>query len=367
MENVRSELDGMKLTDKDLTQNDFLFGKLNVGIQPKISYPIGDFYAELTLSASYNLQWLNDRIDQSRGMSWNYITIIPQAHITYKMGRNWLALDVTYNKMRDNSQRAATGIVMTDYLSFRRSEIERTMKDETWLTSLAYYFSNPFHQIFGNASLSWNQFRHNSITGYDYDGLSTVSINLPLQNTANSYSITANLNKGLGFWNTTIKLGATASLYNGNSLINKSLFAFNTKTWGGSILISTTPARWMGAALAFAYGENRSETKGIEAGSPWVRTWTGRADINFYPLKNLIFNVSAENNYTNLTSGDKNVWFGDSKITYRQGRFEWNLAFNNIFNFKSFTKVSYTAMDIYTSTYALRERNIMLTVRMKLL
>lgn len=367
MENVRSELDGIQLTDKDLINNDFLFGKLNVGIQPKVSYPIGNFYTEVSLSAYYNLQWLNDRIDQSRGTTWNYITIMPQAHITYKMGRNWLALDVNYNKMRDNSQRAATGIVMTDYLSFRRSEIERTMKDETWLTSLAYYFSNPFHQIFGNASLSWNQFRHNSITGYDYDGLSTVSINLPLQNTANSYSVTANLNKGLGFWNTTVKLGATASLYKGNSLINKSLFAFNTMTWGGSILISTTPARWMGAALAFAYGENRSETKGIEVGSPWVRTWTGRADINFYPLKNLIFNISAENNYTNLTSGDKNVWFGDSKIIYRLGRFEWNLAFNNIFNFKSFTKVSYNAMDIYTSTYALRERNVILTVRMKLL
>lgn len=269
--------------------------------------------------------------------------------------------------MRDNSQRAARGIVMTDYLSFRRSEIERTMKDETWLTSLAYYFSNPFRQIFGNASLSWNQFKHNNITGYEYDGLSTVSVTLPLRNTSNQYSASVNLNKGLGFWSTTVKIGASVSLYKGNSLIDESLFAFSTKSWSGSILISTTPARWMGAALAFAYGENRSETEGMEVGSPWVRTWTGRADINFYPLKNLIFNVSAENNYTNLTSGSKHVWFGDSKITYRQGRFEWNLAVNNIFNFKSFTKVSYTAMDIYTSTYSLRERNIMITMRLKLL
>lgn len=78
-------------------------------------------------------------------------------------------------------------------------------------------------------------------------------------------------------------------------------------------------------------------------------------------------NVAAENNYTNLTSGNRNVWFGDAKITYRNGRFEWNMAFNNIFNLKTFTKVSYTEMDIYTSTYRLRERNVMLTVRMKIL
>lgn len=367
MENVRSELDGMQLIDKDLTQNDFLFGKFDIGIQPKISYPIGNFYAELTLPVSYNLQWLNDRIDKSRATNWNYIILMPQMHLTYKMGRNWLALDVNYNRMRDNSQRAARGIVMTDYLSFRRSEIERTMKDETWLTSLTYYFSNPFRQIFGNASLSWNQFKHNNITGYEYDGLTTVSVTLPLRNTSNQYTANVNLNKGLGFWNTTVKIGANASLYKGNSLIDESLFAFSTKSWSGSVLISTTPARWMGAALAFAYGESRSNTEGIEVGAPWVRSWTGRADINFYPLKNLIFNISAENNYTNLTSGDKNVWFGDSKITYRQGRFEWNLAVNNIFNFKSFTKVNYTAMDIYTSTYNLRERNVMITMKLKLL
>ena len=367
MENVRSEIDGMQLIDNDLTQNDYLFGKFNIGIQPKVSYPIGDFYAELNLSASYNLQWLNDRMDKFRTTNWNYFILMPQMHLTYKMGRNWLALDVNYNRMRDNSQRAAKGVVMTDYLSFRRSEIERTMKNETWLTSLAYYFSNPFRQIFGNASLSWNQFKHNSITGYEYDGLSTVSVTLPLRNTSNRYSTNINLNKGFNFWNSTIKMGATASLYKDNSLIDESLFAFNTKSWSGSLLISTTPARWMGAALAFAYGENRSETKGLEVDSPWVRNWTGRADFNFYLMRNLILNVAAEDNYTNLTSNYRHIWFGDAKITYRQWRFDWCLAVNNIFNRKSFTKVSYTAMDIYTSTYKLRERNVMLTVRMKIL
>ncbi|MDE5572688.1 MAG: outer membrane beta-barrel family protein [Muribaculaceae bacterium] len=367
MENVRSELDGMQLLDKDLMQNDFLFGKFNIGIQPKVSYPIGNFYAELNLSATYNLQWLKDRIDQSRATSWNYFILMPQVHLTYKMGRNWLALDVNYNRMRDNSQRAAKGVVMTDYLAFRQSEIESTIKNETWLTSLYYYFSNPFNQIFGNTSLTWNQFKHNNITGYEYDGLTTVSVTLPLRNTSNQYSANVNLNKGFGFWNTTVKIGANASLYKGNSLIDESLFAFSTKTWSGSILISTTPASWMSGALAFAYGENRSETKGLEVDSPWVRNWTGRADFNFYLMRNLILNVAAEDNYTNLTSNYRHIWFGDAKITYRQWRFDLCLAVNNIFNRKSFTKVSYTAMDIYTSTYKLRERNVMLTVRMKIL
>lgn len=367
LENVRSELEGMQIADIVPVQNDFLFGKLDIGIQPKISYLLQEFYMELSLPLSYNRQWLDDRLDNSRSQGWNYASFMPQLHLTYSMGRNWLALDLNYNRMRDNSQRAATGVVMTDYLSFRRSEIESTIVDETLSASATYRFSNPFRQIFGNARVSWHQFRHNNITGYDYDGLSTVSVTKPLRNTSNMVSATANLDKGLGFWGTTVKLGASASLYKGNSLIDESLFAFSTKSWSGSVLVSATPARWMGAALAFAYGERRSATAGVEVESPWVRTWSGRTDINFYPLQNLIVNVAAENNYTNLTSGNRNVWFGDVKITYRSGRFDWNLTFNNIFNRKAFTKVSYTAMDIYTSTYRLRERNVTLTLRMKIL
>ena len=367
MENVRSELDGMHLPDKDLTQNDFLFGKYNIGIQPKITYPIGNFYAELNLSASYNLQWLKDRIDQSRATNWNYFILMPQIHLTYKMGRNWLALDVNYNRMRDNSQRAAQGIVMTDYLSFRRSEIESTIKNEAWLSSLCYYFSNPFKQFFGNASLSWYQFQHNNITGYEYDGMTTVSVTMPLQNTSNRYVANINVNKGLGFWSTTIKVGANSSLYKGNSLIDESLFAFNTKSWSGSVLISTTPAQWIGAALAFAYGENHSETKGLEVNAPWVRTWSGRADFNFYPIKKLILNISAENNYTNLTDEARNSLFCDFKTIYKFKKCDVELQLNNLFNQKQFSKVNYDGMNIYRNTYELRPRNIMIKVRFKIL
>ncbi len=366
-ENVSSELDGLHIPDIDDTLNDFFFGKLDMGVQSKLSYLLRPFYVELTLPLSYNRQWLDDRIDRSRSQGWNYALFMPHLHLTYSMGRNWLALDFYYNRMRDNSRRAARGIVMTDYLSFRRSQIERTIVDETLSAAATYRFSNPFLQLFGNASIVWNQFRHNNITGYDYDGLSTVSITLPLPNTSNSYSASVNVDKGLGFWNSTLKMGAAASLYTGSSLIGQSLFNFNTTSLSGSILANATPAPWIGAAIAFACGQSRSHTRSIDTRAPWIRSWTGRADINFYPLQNLIVNLAAENNYTNLTSGDTNVWFGDARITYRRGRFDWDLAFNNIFNRKAFTKVSYTAMDIYTGTYRLRQRNVMLTLRMKIL
>jgi len=367
IEQIRSDLDGINFAEGYPTLNDFLYGNLVTGIQPMMSYSLSRFNLEFTLPIAYNRQWIYNRTNQSNSEGWNYASVMPNLHMTYFLGRNWLSLDANYNRMVDNSQRAAKGIVMTDYLSFRRSEIERAIIDDMLSASIAYRFSNPFRQFFGNAKVSWTQFRHNNITGYDYDGLSTVSQTLPIHNISNIYNIETSINKGLSFWDSTIKLSGVASLNDGNTLIGGSMFAFTTKSWSGSALVSMTPARCLGAALAFVYGESRSVTDNASILSPRIRQWTGRADINIYPFSYLTLNLSIENNYTNLTDTDRHVWFGDAKVKYRRGRFDWELSFNNIFNRRVFTKVNYTAMNIYTNTYILRERNFMLKVRIKIL
>lgn len=366
-ENVSSELKGTDMPEGYSGRNDFLFGKMDAGIQLGFVYTLRNFHFELTLPVSYDLQWLDDRIDKSRSHGWNYGSVMPNLHMTYAMGHNWFYVDTYYNIIRDNSRRAARGVVMTDYLSFRRSDIERAIIDKTVYCSLGYRFSKPFWQLFGNANISWYRFINDNITGYDYDGLSTVSTTLAFQNSSDRLSIAGNINKGLWFWNATIKINGNASLYKGHSLIGGSMFAYTSNAWNGSAVLSMTPARWLGAALAFAYGESRSTTEYSEGNaSPWVKSWTGRGDVNFSPVSNLILNIAVEDNYTNLTADERHVWFSDAKIIYRYGRFDWELAFNNIFNRKVFTKVSYTGMDIYTSTYRLRERNALLTLRLKL-
>lgn len=74
-----------------------------------------------------------------------------------------------------------------------------------------------------------------------------------------------------------------------------------------------------------------------------------------------------EDSYTNMTSEAKHAWFGDVRLKYGIGRFEWELEFNNIFNRREFTRVNYTDMNIYRSTYQLRPRNVMLKLRFKIL
>ena len=123
----------------------------------------------------------------------------------------------------------------------------------------------------------------------------------------------------------------------------------------------------MGMALGAAYGESKSFTEISKDAAATVRQCTGRLDLNFFPMKRLILNVAFEENFTNMTEEGRHTWFGDAKITYKAGRFDWELEANNIFNRKVFSRVTYTNMDIYRSTYRLRPFNVMLKVRFNIL
>lgn len=222
-------------------------------------------------------------------------------------------------------------------------------------------------QVFGNAEFNWLRSSRNTMTGYEYDGLVTVRNVYDIPCVSNRYTATAGVSKGFGFWNSTLKLGGNYSLYTSSQILDRKAVDYKAQYWSSNLMLALTPAQWMGAALGFAYGESRSYTELNRAEAATVRQYTGRLDLNFFPCRRLAVNVAVEDNYTNMTSEAKHAWFGDVRLKYGIGKFEWELEFNNIFNRREFTRVNYTDMNIYRSTYQLRPRNVMLKLRFKVL
>lgn len=367
VERVTSALHGFSPEALGNTANDYTFGKGTVGLEPQLSYTAGDAYFELTLPLSYNGQWLRDRLDTDRNRGWNYLNFSPSLKMTYTFGKSWWLIRTSYYRMRDNSGRVAPGIVMTDYMSFREYLVYKTMTDKTWFSTLEYHYSNALQQVFGNAEFNWLRSSRNTMTGYEYDGLVTVRNVYDIPCVSNRYTATAGVSKGFGFWNSTLKLGGNYSLYTSSQILDRKAVDYKAQYWSSNLMLALTPAQWMGAALGFAYGESRSYTELNRADAATVRQYTGRLDLNFFPCRRLAVNVAVEDNYTNMTSEAKHAWFGDVRLKYGIGRFEWELEFNNIFNRREFTRVNYTDMNIYRSTYQLRPRNVMLKLRFKIL
>ncbi len=256
---------------------------------------------------------------------------------------------------------------MTDYLTFRESLVEHTLVDKSLNITGEYHYSNAMAQLFVNASASWQRSSCNTMVGYEYDGIATVKNAIELPYVSNRYGAKANVSKGMGFWESTFKLTGNYSLYKSKQLINSLPVDYKSQYWSANLVYSATPAPWMGMALGLAYGENKSFTEINKNTVEAVRQCTGRLDLNFFPIKRLILNVAFEENYTNMTEKGRHTWFGDARITYKAGRFDWELEANNIFNRKEFSRVNYTDMDIYRSTYRLRPFNVMLKVRFNIL
>jgi outer membrane receptor protein involved in Fe transport len=89
--------------------------------------------------------------------------------------------------------------------------------------------------------------------------------------------------------------------------------------------------------------------------------------MSVYPTKKLTLTLAAEDNYNNLTEENRHAWFGDASAKLKWKLVDLELKLNNLFDQRQYTRVNYSGLDIYTSTSQLRPRNLILTVRFKLL
>lgn len=94
---------------------------------------------------------------------------------------------------------------------------------------------------------------------------------------------------------------------------------------------------------------------------------TQRLSTSIYPTKTLTLTLSAEDNYNNLTATNRHAWFGDVALKYKMKWIDWAVQLNNVFNQRTYTRVNYSGLDIYTATSQLRPRNVMVTTRFELL
>ena len=77
--------------------------------------------------------------------------------------------------------------------------------------------------------------------------------------------------------------------------------------------------------------------------------------------------LAAEDNYNNLTDKNRHAWFGDATAKLKLKHIDLELQLNDLFDQRQYTRVNYSGLDIYTNTSQLRPRNILATVRFKLL
>jgi len=323
----------------------------------------------LSLGCPLNLytQTLDDRIRQDTH-SYTHLLVSPTFSASYEW-RDWSGnVNASYYKNVGDPGGIYSGYIMNNYRSFQRSYVEQLSETDRINAGATIAYRSALNATFFRISGNYSRTRDNQIYGYDYRGATSVVQAVDQKTDASSYSIGFDGSKGFDWLQSTIRAFGGYSYSKSEQLIAQTLYPFHSRTVsigaGGTI----TPLPWFNIVLSSGYAWNVAATdKGGDNLAQTVRTATQRIKLNVYVTKRLTLTASVEDNYSNLTAENRHAWFGDLSAKYKLKHIDLELQANNLFNQRQYTRVSYSGLDIFTTTSQLRPLNVIATVRFKLL
>lgn len=351
--------------------NDLWYNTYNVALWQSYKYDTHHFDVTLAMPLELYTQTLDDRIRQDRNC-YTHLLFSPSLSTNWIITNElWANASAHYSKSVGNSDGIYSGFIMSNYRAFQRSYVDQLSETKNCGGNVGIRYRSAIRSLFANIGFNYNRTHDNQIYGYTYKGATCVVQAIDRPTVAQTYSISGDVSKGFGFLRSTIRVFCGYSISDSERLIEQSLYQFDSRnlSFGGSL--SFSPIEWMGVMFSSGFSHRRSKTRGDSNVAGWegtnVRSNTQRLSMCLYPTKTLTLTMAAEDNYNNITAKNRHVWFGDVSAKLKLKNVDLELKFNNIFDQRQYTRVTYSGLDIHTQLSELRPRNAILTARFKLL
>jgi hypothetical protein len=348
-------------------KNDLWYNTYELTIGQHYKWERGGWRISLGCPLNLYTQTLDDRIRDDKH-SYTHLLVSPNLSTSYEW-RDWSGnINASYFRNVGDPGGIYSGYIMNNYRTFQRSYVEQLSETDRIGAGASIGYRSALNALFFRINANYNHTRDNQIYGYTYDGATSVVQAVDQATTSDSYNLNFDFSKGFDWLQATFRTFGGYGYSHSEQLIVDQLYPFTSRTIslgaGGTI----TPLPWLNFVLSSGYSWNSSWTdSGSSDLARTVRTATQRLSMNVYITKQMTLTAAVEDNYTNLTAENRHAWFGDIKVKYKLGRCDLELQLNNLFDQRHYTRVTYSGLDIYTNTSQLRPRNILATVRFKLL
>ncbi len=358
---------GDSIADAPSLQNDLWYNTYELTLGQHYKWERGSWRISLGCPLNLYTQTLDDRVRDDRH-GYVHLLVSPNFSASYDW-RDWSgSVSASYYRNVGDPGGIYSGYIMSNYRTFQRSYVEQLSETDRVGTSASIGYRSALNALFFRLNTSYNHTRDNQIYGYIYEGATSVVQAVNQATTSDSYKLGFDFSKGFDWLQTTLRAFGGYGHSHSEQLIAGQLYPFNSRTIslgaGGTI----TPLPWLNFVLSSGYSWNSSWTdNGSSELARTIRSATQRLSMNVYVTKRMTLAASVEDNYTNLTATQRHAWFGDAKAKYKIGRCDLELQLNNLFDQRRYTRVTYSGLDIYTHTSQLRPRNVLATVRFKLL
>ena len=365
---IKTDLDGFTPpAGNNQLSNDLWYNTYCLALGQTYKYESPDLDITLGLPLELYTQTLDDKIRKDKH-GYTHLLFFPSLSLNWTITRDlWFNAGANYSKTVGDPGGIYSGYIMSNYRTFQRSYVEQLSETKNYGANASLRYRSAIRALFANIGFNYRRTHDNQIYGYNYEGATSVvqAVNQPT--TASSYGVSGEASKGFDFLRSTIRVFGSYSLSESERLISQNLYQYHAQglSFGGSL--SFSPFEWIGIVYSSGFSQSRSYTEGHRDQSTTVRSNTQRLSMSVYPTKTLTLSLAAEDNYNNLTAENRYAWFGDASAKLKLKHIDLELQLNNLFDQRQYTRVNYSGLDIYTNTSQLRPRNIIGTIRFKLL
>lgn len=347
--------------------NDLWYNTYCLALGQSYKYETPDLDITLGLPLELYTQTLDDKIRKDKH-GYTHLLFFPSLSMNWSITRDlWFNAGASYSKTLGDPGGIYSGYIMSNYRAFQRSYVEQLSETKNYGANVGLRYRSAIRALFAKVGFNYRRTHDNQIYGYNYEGATSVvqAVNQPT--TASSYSVSGEASKGFDFLRSTIRVFGGYGLSESERLISQSLYQYRAHNirFGGAL--SFSPFEWLGVVYTSGFSQSFSYTEGHRDEAVRVKSNTKRLSMSVYPTKTLTLTLAAEDNYNNLTDKNRHALFGDATAKLKLKHIDLELQLNNLFDQRQYTRVNYSGLDIYTQTSQLRPRNIIGTIRFKLL
>lgn len=363
---IETDLDGFD-TGNYSSRNDLWYNTYELVLGQHYKYEQGRWRLSLGCPLNLYTQTLDDRIRDDR-YSYVHLLVTPTFSANYEW-RDWTAnANANYSKTVGDPGGIYSGYIMNNYRSFQHSYVEQLSETDRMGASASISYRSALTATFFRINGSYSHTRDNQIYGTVYQGATSVVQAVDQRTEADSYSLSFDGSKGFDWLQSTLRAFGGYGYSTSERLIGGTVYPFHSRSISVGAGGTITPLPWLNFVLSSGYAWNISQTNGTsDKLAQTVRSATQRLKVNVYVTKQLTIAATVEDNYNNMTAENRHAWFGDATAKLKLKHIDLELQLNNLFDQRQYTHVNYSNLDIFTQASQLRPRNIIGTIRFKLL
>lgn len=295
----------------------------------------------------------------------NKLTFEPRLSIKKDLNAFW---KTTFSASLKNSfgdiNQLYYGYLLNNYRNIQKYEtpiLESLRKN----VALGISYRNPIKSLFINGFYSYGNSNQNLLFGNIINPNGTTSFGFFEQdNNSNTHNINLRGSKYFSNLKTTLTVTTNASLDNKEQLLNGTITDITTKNVQLKGKLDTEITEWLNIEYKNKISISNSLFENQQAFDNII-TQEHLLNFNFYPTSNQYISLNAEYYKNNFSNQNQENYFLNLnyRYTFKESRIDLELNCNNILNTKEFTTVFNDAFSYTQSTFQLRPRQVLMSMK----